>query len=142
MKVHFMNGTKLMRRLAVRVFLDKSLIFALNVIYVSNRIEENCISGKVCIKYILRTPLKFLLPPIKIRKYQESIAWREKKLNCLLLHCKKWTRWNYRQTWKFKKYFIVLAVFFAQEEWSIVHFFNLAYDNEFYFIFESIRAWN
>ena len=24
-----------------------------------------------------------------------------------------------------KKYFIVLAVFFAQEEWSIVHFFKI-----------------
>ena len=74
-QMHFINGKRIDEK-DRRTFFpwNKPPIFALNIIYISHRTEANCISGKACIKYKLHTPLKFLLPPIKIRKYQESIA--------------------------------------------------------------------
>ena len=75
MKLHFKSCsfTQKCKRI-FRKIQEKDLIFALNIIYISNGIESNCISGKVCIKYKVHTPLELLIPPIKIRKYQDIIA--------------------------------------------------------------------
>ena len=80
MKLHFKSCsfTQKCKRI-LRKIQKENLLFALNVIYISNEIEASCISGKVCIKYKLHTPLELLIPPIKIRKYQDIIAWRKKK---------------------------------------------------------------
>ena len=84
-QMHFINGKRIDEK-DRRTFFpwNKPPIFALNIIYISHRIEANCISGKVCIKYKLHTPLKFLLPPIKIKKISAGLMCKSYDLEEIL----------------------------------------------------------